>query len=121
MGIYPNAASHARSGTDDMDFDPVCVDDCRTVVCRAQHRGSEGTGGASQLGGRECVPTGLLVYLGGVHTASDRSGQKVPPYGAEGCTSYSDPHNSGAPDCSFGIYHRILSEPCNPVVSLPHL
>jgi|GEM_PF-4881208 len=21
-----------------MDFDPVCVDDCRTVVCRAQDR-----------------------------------------------------------------------------------
>jgi hypothetical protein len=27
-----------------MDFDPVCVDDCRTVVCRAQDRAGEGTG-----------------------------------------------------------------------------
>jgi hypothetical protein len=28
----------------EMDFDPVCVDDCRTVVCRAQDRAGEGTG-----------------------------------------------------------------------------
>src|SRR6267143_6297584 len=30
----PIAAGHTRYGTDEMDFDPVCVDDCRTVVCR---------------------------------------------------------------------------------------
>src|SRR5262249_41847636 len=28
----PIAAGHTRYGTDEMDFDPVCVDDCRTVV-----------------------------------------------------------------------------------------
>ena len=28
----------------EMDFHPVCVDDCRTVVCRAQDRAGEGTG-----------------------------------------------------------------------------
>jgi len=38
-----------------MDFDPVRVDDCRTVVCRAQDRGGEGTGYACQLGGRGCA------------------------------------------------------------------
>src|SRR5262252_2093711 len=32
----PIARGHTRYGTDEMDFDPVCVDDRRTVICRAQ-------------------------------------------------------------------------------------
>ena len=51
----PIAAGHTRYGTDEMDLDPVRVDDCRTVVCRAQDRGGEGTGYACQLGGRGCA------------------------------------------------------------------
>ena len=38
-----------------MDFDPVCVDDGRTVVCRAQDRAGEGTGYPRQLGDRGCA------------------------------------------------------------------
>ena len=65
------AAGHARYGTNEMDFDPVCVDDCRTIVCRAQDRGGESTGYARQLGDRWCARTYLLVRMGGVHTACD--------------------------------------------------
>src|SRR4030095_8869805 len=69
----PIAAGHTRYGTDKMDFDPVCVDDCRTVVCRAQGHAGEGTGYARRLGGRGCARTYLLVRVGGVHTACDWS------------------------------------------------
>ena len=103
-----------------MDFDPVCVDDCRTVVCRAQDRAGEGTGYARQLGDRGCARTCLLVRMGGVHTACDWSGQTVPVDGAEVCTSYSDPHNHVAHDGSPGICHRILSEPRTSAVSFSH-
>jgi hypothetical protein len=103
-----------------MDFDPVCVDDCRTVVCRAQDRGGEGTGYARQLGDRGCARTCLLVRMGGVHTACDWSGQTVPVDGAEVCTSYSDPHNHVVHDGSPGICHRILSEPWTSAVSFSH-
>ena len=67
----PIAAGHTRYGTDEMDFDPVCVDDCRTVVCRTQDRAGQGTGYARQLGDRGCARTCLLVCMGGVHTACD--------------------------------------------------
>jgi hypothetical protein len=67
----PIAAGHTRYGTDEMDFDPVCVDDCRTVVCRTQDRAGEGNGYARQLGDRGCARTCLLVRMGGVHTACD--------------------------------------------------
>jgi len=50
----PLAAGHTRYGTDEMDLDPVCVDDCRTVVHRAGDRGGEGTRRAHQLGDRGC-------------------------------------------------------------------
>jgi hypothetical protein len=39
-----------------MDFDPVCVDDCRTVVCRAQDHGRAATGYARQLGDPWVLP-----------------------------------------------------------------
>src|SRR6516165_7654609 len=94
----PFAAGHTRYGTDEMDFDPVCVDDCGTVVCRAQDRAGEGTGYPRQLGDRECARTYLLVRLGGVHTACDWSGQTVPVDGAKVCSSYGDPHNHVAHD-----------------------
>src|SRR6516162_3234920 len=113
----PIAAGHTRYETDEMDFDPVCVDDCRTVVRRAQDRGGEGTGFARQLGDRGCARTCLLVRVGGVHTACDWSGQTVPVDGAEICTSYSDPHNHVVHDGSPGICHRILSEPWTSAVS----
>src|SRR6266478_5444780 len=116
----PIAAGHTKYGTDEMDFDPVCVDDCRTVVCRAQDRGGECTGYARQLGDRGCARTGLLVRMGGVHTACDWSGQTVPVDGAEVCTSYSDPHNHVAHDGSSGICHRILSGPWTSAVSFSH-
>ena len=93
-----------------MDFDPVCVDYGRTVVCRAQDRAGEGTGYARQLG-RGRARTCLLVRMGGVHTAGDWSGQTVPVDGAKVCTSYSDPHHRVARDGSPGLCHRILSEP----------
>ena len=38
-GSTPIATSHARQGTEEMDFDPVWVDDCGAVVCRATDRG----------------------------------------------------------------------------------
>src|SRR5215467_11501634 len=116
----PIAAGHTRYGTDEMDFDPVCVDDCRTVVCRAQDHGGEGTGYARQLGDRGCARICLLVRMGGVHTACDWSGQTVPVDGAEVCTSYSDPHNHVLPDGSPGSDHRILSQPCTSAVSFSH-
>jgi len=65
------AAGHTRYGTDEMDFDLVRVDDCRTVVCGAQDRAGEDTGCARQLGDRECARTCLLVRMGGVHPACD--------------------------------------------------
>src|SRR5215467_1216899 len=99
----PIAAGHTRYGTDEMDFDPVCVDDRRTVVCGAQDRAGEGTGYARQLGDRECARTYLLVRMGRVHTVCDWSGQTVPVDGAEVCSSYSDPHNHVLPDGSPGI------------------
>jgi hypothetical protein len=40
----PIAAGHTRYGTDEMDFDPVCVDNGRTSVCRKQDRDGEATG-----------------------------------------------------------------------------
>ena len=86
-----------------MDFDPVCVDDCRTVVYGARDRGGEGTRQARQLGDRGCDRTCLLVRMGGVHTACDWSGQTVPVDGAEVCTSYSDPHGHVVHDGSPGI------------------
>ena len=67
----PIAAGHTRYGTDEMDFDLVRVDDCRTVVCGAQDRAGEDTGCARQLGDRECARTCLLVRMGGVHPACD--------------------------------------------------
>src|SRR5215467_3144364 len=91
-----------------MDFDPVCVDDCRTVVHRAGDRGGEGSRRARELGDRGCDRTRLLERMGGVHTACDWSGQTLPIDGAEGCASYSDPHNRFALDGSPGIGHRIL-------------
>src|SRR5207237_553647 len=116
----PIAAGHTRYGTEEMDFDPVCVDDCRTVVCRAQDRGREGTGYARQLDDRVYARICLLVRMGGVHTACDWSGQTVPVDGAEVCSSYSDPHNHVLPDGSPGIGHRILSQPCTSAVSFSH-
>jgi len=115
----PIAAGHTRYGTDEMDFDPVCVDYGRTVVCRAQDRAGEGTGYARQLG-RGRARTCLLVRMGGVHTAGDWSGQTVPVDGAKVCTSYSDPHHRVARDGSPGLCHRILSEPWTSAVSFTH-
>ena len=51
----PIAAGQTRYGTDEMDLDPVCVDDCRTVVCRTQDRAGEGNGYPRQLGDRGCA------------------------------------------------------------------
>ena len=65
------AAGHARYGTNEIDFDPVCVDDCRTVVRRAQNRDGESTGYARQLGDCWYARTHLLVRMGGGHTAGD--------------------------------------------------
>ena len=67
----PIAQGHTRYGTDEMDFDPMCVDDCRTVVCGAQDHGREGTGYARQLGDRGCARICLLVRMGSVHTVCD--------------------------------------------------
>src|ERR1700722_3146665 len=103
-----------------MDFDPVRMDDGRTVVCRTTYRGGEGTGGASQLGDRGCARTSLVVCMGGVHTACDGSCQTVPVDGAEGRTSHSDPHNHVAHDGSPGICHPILSEPWTSAISFSH-
>src|SRR5580658_2120185 len=98
-GATPNAAGHTRYGTREMDFDPVCVDDGRTVVHPAGDRAGESSRRARQLGVR-CDRIRLLVRMGGVHTACDWSSQAVPVDGAEVCNSYSDPHNHGAPDGS---------------------
>ena len=54
-----------------MDFDPVCVDDCRTVVHGAGDRGGEGSRRARQLGDRGCDRTRLLERMGGVHTVRE--------------------------------------------------
>src|SRR5215475_12285285 len=116
----PIAAGHTRYGTDEMDFDPVCVDDCRTVVHGAADRGGEGSRRARQLGARGCDRTGLLERMGGVHTACDWSSQTVPVDGAEVCTSYSDPRNRVVPDGSTGICHRILSEQWTSAVTFSH-
>src|ERR1700722_35708 len=94
-----------------MDFDPVCVDDCRTVVHGAGDRGGEGSRRARQLGACGCDRTHLLERMGGLHTACDCSGETVPVDGAEVYISYSDPHYRVVPDGSPGICHRILSEP----------
>src|SRR5277367_1149464 len=107
----PIARGHIRYGTDEMDFDPVCVDDCRTVVHRAGDRGGEGSRRARQLGDRGCDRTRLLVRMGGLHTACDCYGQTIPVDGAEVCISYSDPHSHVVHDGSRGIRRRILSEP----------
>src|SRR5947209_17847844 len=120
-GDTPIAAGHTKYGTDEMDFDPVCVDDCRTVVCCAQDHGREGTGYAHQLGDRGCARICLLVCMGGVHTACDWSGQTVPIDGVEICASYSDPHNHVLSDGSPGSGHRILSEPCTSAISFSHI
>src|SRR5215467_277324 len=103
-----------------MDFDPVCVDDCRTVVHGAADRGGEGSRRTRQLGARGCDRTRLLERMGGVHTGCDRSSQTVPVDGAEVCTSYSDPHNHVVTDGSPGIGHRILSERWTSAVTFSH-
>jgi two-component system, LytTR family, sensor kinase len=43
-GSTPIATSHARQGTEEMDFDPVRMDDGGAVVCRATDRGGKGGG-----------------------------------------------------------------------------
>src|SRR5436190_13228893 len=116
----PIAAGHTRYGTEEMDFDPVCVDDCRTVVHRAGDRGGERSRRARQLGDRGCDRTRLLERMGGVHTACGCSGQTVPVDGPEVCISYSDPHGHVVHDGSPGICHRILSEPWTSGVTFSH-
>src|SRR5215467_14434079 len=90
-----------------MDLDPVCVDDCRTAVHRAGDRAGEGSRRARQLDVR-CDRVGLLVRMGGVHTACDCSGQTVPVDGAEVRTSYSGPHNRVTPDGSLASVTEYL-------------
>ena len=116
----PIAAGRTRYGTEEMDFDPVCVDDCRTVVCRAPDRAGEGTGYPRQLGDRGWARTCLLVRMGGVHTACDWSGQTVPVDGSEVGASYSDPYNHVSYDGSSGICNGLLSEPRSCAVSFWH-
>ena len=116
----PIAAGHTRYGTDEMDFDPVCVDDCRTVVRRAQDRGDEGTGFARQLDDRGWGRTYLLVRVGGLHTACDWSGQTVAVDRAEVCTSYRDPHNHVAHDGSPGIVIEYFLEPRTSAIGFSH-
>jgi len=116
----PIARGHTRYGTDEMDFDPVCVDDRRTVVHRAGDGGGEGSRRARQLGDRGCDRTRLLERMGGVHTACDWSSQTVAVDGAEVRTSYSDPRNHVVPDGSPGICHRILSERWTSAVTFSH-
>ena len=103
-----------------MDFDPVCVDDCRTVVHSAGDRGNEGSRRSRQLGFRGYGRTRLLERMGGIHTACDWSSQTVPVDGAEVCISYSDPHNRVVPDGSPGICHRIFSEQWTSAVAVSH-
>src|SRR5580704_18948730 len=103
-----------------MDFDPVCVDDCRTVVHGAGDRRGEGSRRARQLGARGCDRTRLLERMGGIHTACDCSGETVPVDGAEVYISYSDPHNRVVPGGSSGICHCILSEPWTSAVTSWH-
>src|SRR5690349_9363618 len=107
----PIAAGHTRYGSDEMDSDSVCVDDCRTVVHGAADRRGEGSRRARQLGVSGCDRTRLLERMGGVHTACYCSGETVPVDGAEVCISNSDPHNRVVPDGSLGVSYRILSEP----------
>src|ERR1700679_3738327 len=82
-GSTPIATSHARQGTEEMDLDPVRMDDGRTVVCRARDRGGESTGCAGTLGDRGRARACLVVCMGCVHTACDGSCQTVPVDGAE--------------------------------------
>src|SRR5271163_2036220 len=114
------AAGHTRQGTDEMDFGPVCVDDCRAVVCRATDPGGEGARYARRLGDRGCARTCVLVHMGGVHTACDWSGQTVPVDGAEVRTSHSDPYHRVALDGAPGICHRIFFEPWTFAVRFSH-
>ena len=93
-----------------MDFDPVCVDDCRIVVHGAGDRGGEGSGRARPLGVRGRARTRLLERMGGVYTSCDCPGETVSVDGPEVCISYIDPHNRVAHNGSPGICHRILSE-----------
>ena len=67
-GSTPIATSHARQGTEEMDFDPVGVDDRSAVVCHAADLGGEGTGFASSLGDRGDARTCRLVHMGCVYT-----------------------------------------------------
>src|ERR1700761_3968391 len=97
-GSTPIAASDARQGTEEMDFDLVWVDDCGAVVCRATGRGGKGAGFAGSLDDRGCSRTCRLVHMGGVHAACDRSGQTVPADGAEACTAHRAPYNLVAHD-----------------------
>ena len=103
-----------------MDFDPVRMDDGRTVVCRTTDRGAEGRRYARQLGDRGCTRTSLVVRMGGVHAACDWSGQTVPPDGTEVCTPHSDSRNYLAHDGSRRICHAILSESCTSALSFSH-
>src|SRR5580704_13426760 len=98
----------------------VCVEGCRTVVCRAQDRAGEVNGYPRQLGDRGCARTCLLVRMGGVHTACDWPGQTVPVDGAEVCTSHSDPHHHVAHHGSPGSCHRIFTEQRTSAVRLSH-
>src|SRR5579864_871483 len=94
-----------------MDLDPVCVDDCRTVVHRAGDRAGEGSRRARQLGDRGRDRACLLVRMGCVHTAGDCSGQTFSVNGAEVRISYNDSRNHVVHGGSPGICHCILSEP----------
>src|SRR5579871_966292 len=102
-----------------MDFDPVCMDDCRTVVHRAGDRAGEVSQRARQLGVR-CDRVRLLVRMGGIHTACDWPSQTVPVDGAEACLPYCDPHNYVVLDGSPGICHRILSGRWTSAVTFSH-
>src|SRR5262249_16155420 len=103
-----------------MDFDPLCVDDCRTVVHRAGDRGGEGSRRARQLGARGGDRTRLLERMGGGHPPFEWSGQKVPGYGGGICISDSHPHNHVVSSGSPGICHRILSERWTSAVTISH-
>src|ERR1700721_2115713 len=63
-GSTPIATRHARQGTEEMDFDPVWVDDCGAVVCRATDRGGKGAGFAGSLGDRGGAGSCGLLHMG---------------------------------------------------------
>ena len=99
----PIAAGHTRYGTDEMDFDPVCVDDCRTVVHGARRSWwrrftavhvSWVIVGAIELVYWNVWAACTPLVIG--------SGKTVPVDGAEVCTSYSDPHDHVVYDGSLG-------------------